>query len=183
LRGLTAIASPSGQGRVLLAAVEGSAARLVRVDPRDGSEATELDLADFLGTAWGTRASYLIAAYNDMAKARALDAGEALLIGLEAFIPPSAAISADHSVVNVGCGRLEAGGWYLVRYPSGRYDLRQIATPWDRPLVATRSIRASPFPQEKDALYFAGYDANKVPAHDTVWSVRSTLAAAIDAAR
>jgi hypothetical protein len=49
--------------------------------------------------------------------------------------------------------------------------------------VATRSIRASPFPQEKNALYFAGYDANKVPAHDTAWIVRSTLAAAIDAAR
>jgi hypothetical protein len=118
-----------------------------------------------------------------MAKTRALDGGEALLIGLEAFIPPSAAISAGHNVVNVGYGRLEAGGWYLVRYPSGRYDLRQIATPWDRPLVATRSIRASPFPQEKDALYFAGYDANKVSAHDTAWIVRSTLAAAIGAAR
>jgi hypothetical protein len=183
LRGLTAIASPLGRDQVLLAAVEGSAARLVRVDPRDGSEATELDLGDFLGRRWGMRASYMIAAYNDMAKARALDGGEALLIGLEAFIPPSAAISAGHNVVNVGYGRLEAGGWYLVRYPSGRYDLRQIATPWDRPLVATRSIRASPFPQEKDALYFAGYDANKVSAHDTAWIVRSTLAAAIGAAR
>jgi hypothetical protein len=183
LRGLTAIANPSDQGRVLLAAVEGSAARLVRVDPRDGSEATELDLADFLGTAWGTRASYVIAAYNDMAKVRDPGGGEELLIGLEAFIPPSAAISAGHNVVNVGYGRLEAGGWYLVRYPSGGYDLRQITVPSDRPLVATRSIRASPFPQEKDALYFAGYDANKVPAHDTAWIVRSTIAAAIGAVR
>jgi len=34
---------------LLLATVEGSAARLVLVDPRDGSEVTELDLADFLG--------------------------------------------------------------------------------------------------------------------------------------
>jgi hypothetical protein len=49
--------------------------------------------------------------------------------------------------------------------------------------VATRSIRASPFPQEKDALYFAGYDANKEPAHDTAWISRSTIAAAIGAAR
>jgi hypothetical protein len=109
--------------------------------------------------------------------------GEALLIGLEAFIPLSAPIAAGHNVVNVGYGRLEAGGWYLVRHPNGRYDLRQIAAPSERPLVATRSIRASPFPQEKDALYFAGYDANKVPAHNTAWIVRSTIAAAIETAR
>jgi hypothetical protein len=49
--------------------------------------------------------------------------------------------------------------------------------------VATRSIRVLPFPQEKDALYFAGYDANNVPAHDSGWIVRSTIAAAIGAAR
>jgi len=47
LRGLTAIPDPSGHGEVLLAAVEGSAARIVRVNPRDGSEATELDLPIF----------------------------------------------------------------------------------------------------------------------------------------
>jgi poly(A) polymerase len=40
LRGLTAITNPSGQGQALFAAVEGSAARLVRVDPRNGSEDT-----------------------------------------------------------------------------------------------------------------------------------------------
>ena len=33
LRGLTAVPSPSGHGEVLLAAVEGNAARIVRVDP------------------------------------------------------------------------------------------------------------------------------------------------------
>src|SRR5207244_10283099 len=111
LRGLTAIASPSGQGQALIAAVEGSAARVVRVDPRDGSEATELNLPDFLGSAWGMRASYVIAAYNDMAKIRDPGGGEALLIGLEAFVPPSAPIAAGHNVVNVGYGSLEARGW------------------------------------------------------------------------
>ena len=48
LRGLTTIPDPSGRGEVLLAAVEGSTARIVRVDPRSGSEVTELDLPDFL---------------------------------------------------------------------------------------------------------------------------------------
>jgi hypothetical protein len=183
LRGLTPIAHPSGRGEVLLAAVEGSAARLVRLDPRDGSEATELDLADFLGRIWGMPARYVIAAYNDMAKLRNPGGGEALLIGLEAFVAPNAPVAAGHNIVDVGYGRLEAGGWYLVRHASGRYDLRQIAAPSDRPLVATRSIRVSPFPQDGEALYFAGYDANKAPAHDTAWVFRSTIAGAIGAAR
>jgi hypothetical protein len=183
LRGLTAISGPSGRGEVLLAAVEGSAARLVRVDPRDGSEVTELDLADFLGTAWGMRAGYVITAYNDMAKTGDPSGGETLLIGLEAFVSQSAPIADGHSIVNVGYGRLEAGGWYLVRHPGGRYDLRQVFAPSGRPLVATRSIRVSPFPQERDAFYLAGYDANKVPAHDTAWIMRSSIGAAIGAAR
>ena len=179
LRGLTAIPGSSGQGEVLLAAVEGSAGRIVRVDPHDGSEASELDLPDFLGRQWGMPASYVIAAYNDMAKARDPAGGEALLIGIEAFIPPRASISAGHSIVDVGYGRVEAGGWYLVRRSNGHYDLHQVAVPPGRALVAVRSIRVSPFPQDADAVYFAGYDANKAPVHDTAWIYRSTTAAAI----
>jgi hypothetical protein len=109
--------------------------------------------------------------------------GETLLIGLEVFVAPSASIATGHDVVSLGYGRLEARGWYLVRHPNGRYGLRQIATISGRPLVATRSIRTSPFPRESDALYFAGYDANKAPAHNTAWIVRSTVAAAIGGLR
>jgi hypothetical protein len=179
LRGLTAIPGPSGQGEVLLAAVEGSTARIVRVDPNDGSEATEIDLLDFLGRQWGMPAGYVIAAYNDMAKVRDPAGGEALLIGLEAFIPARTPIAAGHSIVDVGYGRVEAGGWYLVRHASGQFDLHQAAIPPERVLVAIRAIRASPFPQERHAIYFAGYDANKAPVHDTAWILRSTTAAAM----
>ena len=68
LRGLTAVPSPDGHGQVLLAAVEGTAARIVRIDPRDGSETTELDLHDYLSKAWGMNVGYIIAAYNNMAQ-------------------------------------------------------------------------------------------------------------------
>ena len=179
LRGLTAIPDPSGHGEVLLAAVEGSAARIVRVNPRDGSEAPEIDLPDFLRQHWGMSASYVIAGYNNMARVRDPAGGETLLIGIEAFVPAQAQIAAGHDLVNVGYGRLEAGGWYLVRRSNGHYDLRQITAAPGRALVATRSIQASPFPQDRDAVYFAGYDANKVPAHDTAWIMRSTTAEAI----
>src|SRR5439155_23123960 len=64
LRGLTAIPGNVG-GEALLVAVEGSEARLVRVDPASGGEATELDLRDFLGRAWGVRVNSPIAADND----------------------------------------------------------------------------------------------------------------------
>jgi hypothetical protein len=57
LRGMTAITDPSGHDEVLLAAVEGNAARIVGVNPRDGSEATELDLPDILRQHWGMPAS------------------------------------------------------------------------------------------------------------------------------
>ncbi len=173
LRGLTTIRNPSGSGEVLLAAVEGSAARIIRVDPHSGVEATELDLVAFLGGEWQMRVGYVIAAYNDMA---ALPAGSRLLIGLEAFIPAAEAVSPGHNVVNVGYGRVDAGGWYLVRQPDARYTLRRIGLA-GRPLVAVRSISASPFPGDR-ALYFAGYDANKAPAHDTAWVARADVAVA-----
>ena len=128
-------------------------------------------------------AGYAIAAYNDMAKVRNPAGGEALLIGLEAFIPAQAQIAAGHNVVTVGYGRLEAGGWYLVRRSNGHYDLGQVPAGSGRALVAIRSIRASSFPQERDAVYFAGYDANKASAHDTAWIMRSTIAGAIGLAR
>lgn len=183
LRGLTAIPSPAGAGAVLLVAVEGTAARLVRVDPRDGSAVSELELADFLGRHWGMPAGYAIVAYNDMARLRDPAGGEALLIGIETFIPPRGPIAGDHTVVDVGYGRLESGGWYLVRQPDAHYRLGQVGAPPGRALVSVRTIRVAPFPQEPDAIYFGGYDANKASAHDTAWIRRATTATALDAAR
>jgi len=90
-----------------------------------------------------------------------------------------------YCVVDVGYGRLDAGAWYLVRDSDGRYDLRQI-TPSSitgQALVATRSIAASPFPNDEGALYFAGYDANKAPAHNTAWIFRASRDAAVGAER
>ena len=175
LRGLTAIANPAGPGEVLLAAVEGRSARIVRIDPRDGSEATDLDLGALLDGAWQTRVSYVISAYNDMAKVDG-----ALLIGMEAFIPRESPQPPGHTVIDVIHG-LEGGAWYLVRHPDGRYDLRQVTVSLPgvgNGLVATRAILASPFPDDRH-VYFAGYDANGTPAHNTAWIVRAPVDAAL----
>jgi len=50
-------------------------------------------------------------------------------------------------------------------------------------LVATRSIRVSPFPSDTGTLYFAGYDANKAPAHNTAWIFRASFATALEMSR
>jgi hypothetical protein len=174
LRGLTAVPGPGGD--VLLAAVEGNASRVVRIDPRDGSEATELDIGDFLGRSWGMRVNYTITAYNNMAKI-----GGSLLMGVMAFVPRNVPVAAGHALVDVGYGQVEAGGWYLVRSPGGRYDLHRIAADFGHPLVAVRAIAPSPFANDA-AIYFGGYAANKAPAHNTAWIARADLAAALGGA-
>ncbi len=159
LRGLTAVDG------MLIAAVEGNQSRIVRIDPASGLMTTDLDLAGFLDKAWGTRVSYVIAGYNDMAAA-----GPDRLIGLEAFIPPASPRPPGHRVLDVIHG-LEAGGWFLIRHPGGRYELREL--PSDADLVAVRAIVASPFANDAGAFYFAGYDANGTPAHGTGWIARA----------
>jgi hypothetical protein len=169
LRGLTAVPNPAGTGEVLLAAVEGTAARMVRIDPATGQETTELDIQAYLGSAWQTKVGYAIGAYNDMTVVP--DSGD-VLIGIEAFLPPTSPVPAGHARVD----GLDADGWYFVRHRDGRYDLKRIGRTHPvtgTPLVATRAIAVSPFAQERDAIYFAGYDANKKPAHNTAWIFRA----------
>jgi hypothetical protein len=182
LRGLTAIPAAAG-GEALLAAVEGDAPRLVRIDPSDGSGVTELALDDFLARAWGMRPAYVIAAYNDMARVNVPGGGEALLIGLQAFIPRNVPVAAGHKMFDAGYAQAESGAWYLVRWPDGHYDLHQVTAAFGHPLIAPRSFLASPFPGESDAIYVAGYDAIKAPAHNTAWIARAPLSTALGPSR
>lgn len=176
LRGLTTLPSPSGQGEVLLAALEGEQARIVRIDPNDGYRGTvDLDLLDFLGREWGRRPGYAIAAYDDMTPVPLPgDGGTALLIGFEATT------STSHDTH-------PKDGWdpegrYLLRHPDGRYESRCITDPTLRPrprLVSTRTIALSPFGD--GTVYFGGYDPNSLPAHNTGWVFSAPLDVALRA--
>ena len=106
LRGLTAVAETGGEA--LLAVIEGQNSRIVRIDPETGTETTDLDLAGFLNDVWHTRVSYVIGAYNDMARLAVPGDGDALVIGLEAFIPAAAPRPPGHKLLDVNHG-LEAG--------------------------------------------------------------------------
>lgn len=172
LRGLTSVAEQGSEA--LLAVVEGLKSRIVRINPRTGAETTDLDLAGFLDDAWRTRVSYVVGAYNDMARLPVPGGGEALLIGLEAFIPPAAPRPPGHKVLDVNHG-LEAGAWFLIRRPGERYELHevpQVSAPTGADLVAVRVARASPVQGQAATIYLGGYDANDSPAHDTAWIVQ-----------
>jgi hypothetical protein len=183
LRGLTAIPNPAGDGQVLLAAVESTASRIVRINPQDGSETTELDLRDFLSRSWGMRVVYVIAAYNDMAKVQDLQGKDVLLIGVEAAIRRDSPEAPGHTIVDMTHNRHEGGAWYLIRRWAGKYDLARIPALSAQPMVATRSVVGSPFKGDSDGIYFAGFDANSTPEHNTGWIVRSTIAAVLGATR
>jgi hypothetical protein len=177
LRGLTAIPAPSGTGQSLLVAVEGTAARIIRIDPSSGQETTELDIQAFLDKAWQTKVGYVIAAYNDMTVLHVQGDTE-VLIGIEAFLPAASPTPVGH----VRADGLDGGGWYLMRQGDGRYDLRKIGSRHPvtgAPLVATRTIAVSPFAQEPDTIYFGGFDANKQPAHNTAWIFRADTTKAL----
>jgi hypothetical protein len=70
-------------------------------------------------------------------------------------------------------------GRYCVRHAKGAditYEVAEITDPREPQLVATRVIAVSPFPEDQGkALYFAGYDCNGVPSHNTAWIYRGTL--------
>ena len=173
LRGLTAVSEP-GQSEFLLAAIEGMKSRIVRIDPATGTETTELDLDQLLDTSWGTRVTYVIAAYNDMVRSARSAAGDDLLIGLEAYIPAAAPRPPGHTVLDLNHG-VEGGAWFLIRHPGVHYDLHQVTAKFPRMgqnLDSVRTFAASPFPSEKGAFYVGGYDCNEVAAHDTAWIAR-----------
>jgi|SRR6478672_11344347 len=102
-----------------------------------------------------------------------------------ALFQATAIVTRGNTTGTEGYGRLNAGGWYLVRYSDARYDLRQItpSSGTGQALVATRSIASSPFSNDGGTLYFAGYDANKAPAHNTAWIFCASVAASLGASR
>jgi hypothetical protein len=176
LRGLTAVSEPD-KSEFLLAAVEGNNSRIVRIDPATGAETTDLDLGAFLDASWGTHVTYVIGAYNDMARVAHSPAGDDLLIGLEAYIPAKSPRPPGHTVLDLNHG-VEGGAWFLIRHPGGHYELHQITANFPRMgenLVSARTFAASPFPQEKGTFYVGGYDCNEVAAHDTAWIARFAM--------
>lgn len=183
LRGLTAVRHPAGsQSEVLLCGQVGSdldgdgrkQSRIERLDPANGFAVTvELDVDAFLRNVFGRSVPVVSGMpYNDMLPAVHPDTGDpAVLIGAW-FVP------GDESTET---GRKS---WYLVRNADATFGLGEI---WDpsHPLTGapyglrgSRSIRPSPFPEDRGrAWYFCGFDQTGGAKGPAAWVYRGHLPA------
>lgn len=203
-RSLTATTDENGQ--TFLLGTRQVPGRIWRIDPRKAGvppERLDLDLVPWLTERWGGLGSALengepmrdcdgqmlhnslwsvvTIAYDHFTEATNPVTGEKVLL---------AGIWAQHPDYN---GPLGKSSWYLVRHSDGRYELGRVFDPDFEPsspggLRATRAIIASPFPEERERVfYFAGFDASMVGSwkphfhvvhktyQDTAWIYRGEI--------
>ncbi len=155
MRGLTAVPDPKGGERqVLLCGLKEPSCAIARIDPADGQVTLELNVREYFEQLWGNPpGKHLIIAYNEMTPATDPDTKEPVhLIGLWVAHP-------DGEEAEMG-----KSAWYLVRYADGSYGHGRVFDPGNPPggrygLRATRTICASPFPEDRGRVwYFGGFD-------------------------
>ncbi len=183
IRGLTAVPKPGGKGEVLWFV---TSKKVRRLDPTAGFQETiELDLPVFLTEKLGLPVVSVLAAYNELMPCVVPGTGETLwLFGFQCSHP--AAIINSHPRIKARAlmetsarKGLAGNGRYCVRHAQGAditYELAEILDPREPQLESTRTIVASPFPEDQGkALYFGGYDCDSIPSHNTAWVYRGEL--------
>ncbi|MEM8953837.1 MAG: sulfatase-like hydrolase/transferase [Verrucomicrobiota bacterium] len=171
MRGLTAL----GDGTLLGAREHPGAIDRIHPDaPAKERNTVEFDVRSALLDTWDhppeNPGGMAIIAYNDMLPLTHPTTGqETHLISLGTRHPEGGTLRDPNP--------LGASAWYLVRYNATQYGLGRIPHPGDGTLRATRTICASPFPEEKNRVwYFAGFDAFGGPSHlNTAWIARGEL--------
>ncbi len=191
VRGLTAIANPSGAGESLIfvwASGTRSQVCVYRLDP-DGSDGyvrkPERCLAPLVSAyLGGANIPYGLGAYNDVLAVRNPATNElAYLIGLAAFVAAKPARPGRNIPTAPNqrqqTGGFFAGGLYAIRSAKGAYWIGEVDGPAadsKTALVAVRAYAISPFSEDRGSmLYVAGYDANGFPSSDTAWIDRASL--------
>jgi hypothetical protein len=175
LRGLTAVPDPAGGHHEVLVGTCNYPGVVYRIDPeKNCAVTTELDIRAYFAQAWGVPASLpgpCLSAYNRLVPVTDPDTGETVhLIGLWVNHPGPRG------------GEQRSSAWYLVRHRDGTYGYNRVFDPKNplpsppRGLVATRTIEASPFPEDKGrVLYLGGYDCASIESHLTAWIYRGVL--------
>ncbi|MEM7146797.1 MAG: sulfatase-like hydrolase/transferase [Verrucomicrobiota bacterium] len=171
MRGLTAL----GDGTLLGAREHpGAIDRIHPNAPAKKRNTVEFDVRSALLDTWNhppeNPGGMAIIAYNDMLPLTHPTTGqETHLISLGTRHPEGGTLRDPNP--------LGASAWYLVRYNATQYGLGRIPHPGDGTLRATRTICASPFPEEKNRVwYFAGFDAFGGPSHlNTAWIARGEM--------
>jgi hypothetical protein len=188
IRGMTAIANPAGAGQSLLlvwAPGKQSRSCVLRFDPSASGAYTRADeiCLDTLVRQYlsGTPAPYVLAGYNELLSVKDPVTNEIKnLIGMSEWVSGNRVRTTQSKTNN---GGFYAGALYAVRDAAGRYRMHEVNGPINASnpeLVATRTYTASPFPQDDGrVVYFGGYDCNYMPAPDTAWIFRTSLANAL----
>ena len=181
IRGLTAVANPSGEGESLLFA---ALSKVRRLDVNAGyKETVELDMPAFLTEQRGIKVTFALAAYNEFLPCKMPGTGETVwLFGFESIYPPAAVLRAQPAaglrllVKEAPLRCYDARGFYFIRHVNeGKvsYATAEVADPGKPTLVSVRAIAVSPFAEDKGrAFYFGGYDCNSIPSHNTGWIYR-----------
>jgi hypothetical protein len=180
IRGLTAVPNPSGRGEVLLFA---ALSKIRRLDPSaDFQESIELDMRTYLAGILGIRVPSVLAAYNDFVPYSVPGSKETVwLAGFECTFPPAVIESSPSPKPRVFFVAekhmyFAAEARYFIRHASRggiHYEVAEIADSKKPTLVSVRAIAGSPFASDRGrALYFAGFDCNYQPSHNTGWVYR-----------
>jgi hypothetical protein len=183
IRGLTAVPDPHGRGEVLWFA---ALSRVRRLDPADGfKETVELRMPAFLGRRLGVPVAFALAAYDELLPVTLPDTGEIVwLFGFESSYPRAfvETVPPPKLQLLVHEGHrwyFAAEARYFVRHAKGpevSYEVAQVTDPRQPTLVSVRAIAVSPFAEDRGrAFYFAGFDCNSVPSHNTAWIYRGEM--------
>src|SRR5262249_42306469 len=165
LRGLTAIPAPNGDNReVLLTGAETWDAQILRLIPSLANDTVTPFVEEYytrsLSSQWvaDLKMNYSISAYNNIVSTQDPDTGEtANLIGVQLH---------NRQKPN--------SGWYFVRRQSSQYELHEIQSLDGTPLIATRTIVISPFPEDQQrVVYLGGWDGFGGTA--TAWIYRAGI--------
>ena len=180
IRGLTAVPHPTGRGEVLLFA---ALSKIRRLDPSaDFRESIELDMRTFLAGILGMRVPFVLAAYNDFVPYALPGSKETVwLVGFECTFPRAVIESRPSPKPRVFFveGKhmyFAAEARYFIRHASRgsiHYEVAEVADSRKPTFVSVRAIAVSPFASDRgQALYFAGFDCNYQPSHNTGWVYR-----------
>jgi hypothetical protein len=181
LRGLYCF--QNGGSPVLMTAVEGPAARVLRIDPNNGFRSTlDEDVVGLLDQKFGFSVAGTLLAYNHFTPVTDPATNEqALLIGFETSL--KASTPAGTPMFDAGNGEFLATAHYMVRYADGGYDVFSVEDPSiasPPPRVSVRTMAVSPFSADEGGVVYAGgFDCNATPVHNTAWAMKAPVATAL----
>ena len=170
LRGITTIKNPNGPGQALIAALEGKTSKIFRLTPGNTlpfAATAEYDVDAAMSTAFGYPGNYYVVANSEMTWVTEPTTGDSVLT-----------ITIQHHPANI-----RDDAYYLIRKQVGStitYTIKRIDNTVFAPLTilnSTRAIVASPFPNDDNTIFIAGYDADNNISHNTAYILKATKSA------